>query len=230
MLTGRGKRNDDDDDDDGDDDDASPAKSHLLECVSSATAIITIFDLFCRTFTMNYCVLSLAYSVYTAASVFLLQVQASPGEQQATRKLEYCCQCLCQVKNISPGKDSPCRRRSHSADMGAPFSVINSALQLITSALNDMGLDVPSPRQSYPAPASTRCQAPFSASMYQNPVDVSRQMPLPSHPLFQPAMNHMLSPESMTMHPDVFETMSTLEPLSVRVGAIQGPERPSSLG
>ncbi|EQK99446.1 Zn(2)-C6 fungal-type DNA-binding domain protein [Ophiocordyceps sinensis CO18] len=210
MLTGRGKRNDDDGDDDDDDDGVSPAKSHLVECVSSATAIITIFDLFCRTFTMNYCVLSLAYSVYTAASVFLLQVQASPGEQQAMRKLEYCCQCLSQVKNISP--------------------VINSALNLITSAMNGMGLGIPSPHQSHPVPATTRCQVPVPVLMYQNPVDVSRQVPLPSHPLFRPSMNHMLGPESMAMHPDVFETMSTLEPLSVRVGAIQGSENQSSMG
>ncbi|PHH92546.1 hypothetical protein CDD83_6944 [Cordyceps sp. RAO-2017] len=204
MLTGRGKRNDDDDG-------TSPAKSHLVECVTSATAIITIFDLFCRTFTMNYCVLSLAYSVYTAASVFLLQVQASPGEQQALRKLEYCCQCLSQVKTMSP--------------------VINSALDLINSALNGMGLEIPSPRQSPAMATSTRSGTAAASVMYQNPVDMSRQMPLPSHPLFQPAMNQMMGPESMTMHPDMFETMSTLEPLSVRVGAIPGPEsQPSSLG
>lgn len=116
LLTGRGRRSDGDEDED-DINGASPAKSHLVECVSSATAIITIFDLFCRTFTMNYCVLSLAYSVYTAASVFLLQVQASPGEQQAMRKLEYCCQCLSQVKNMSPGKERA--RRAAAADGGS---------------------------------------------------------------------------------------------------------------
>lgn len=95
MLTGRGKR---------DDGGMSPFRHYLVECVTSATAIITIFDLFCRTFTMNYCVLSVAYSVYIAASIFLLQVQANPGEQQAMRKLNYCIQCLDQVKNISPGE------------------------------------------------------------------------------------------------------------------------------
>ncbi|RDA88325.1 hypothetical protein CP532_5545 [Ophiocordyceps camponoti-leonardi (nom. inval.)] len=196
MLTGRGKRNDEGDG-------TTPAKCHLVECVTSATAIITIFDLFCRTFTMNYCVLSLAYSVYTAASVFLLQVQASPGEQQATRRLSYCCQCLSQVKTISP--------------------VIKSALDLIHSALHGTGIDAASPCLSQPAESKSDASKP-SMPMYQSSVEMSRQMPLPSHPLFQPAVNHMLGNESVAMHPDVFETMSSLEPLSVRVGAMAGPE------
>lgn len=92
-----------------------------------------------------------------------------------------------------------------------------------------MGLDTPSPQQSQRAPKSTRCHGPVSGPMYQNPMDASRQMPLPSHPLFQPATNHAMGPESMTMHPDVFETMSTLEPLSVRVGAIRGPDHQPSM-
>ncbi|PHH78557.1 hypothetical protein CDD80_6668 [Ophiocordyceps camponoti-rufipedis] len=190
MLTGRGGKRD------GDGDGTSPAKSQLVECVTSANAIITIFDLFCRTFTMNYCVLSLAYSVYTAASVFLLQVQASPGEQQATRRLEYCCQCLSQVKTMSP--------------------VINSALDLIQSAVDGV-----SPGPARPADKT---------DMYQNPVDMSRQLPLPSHPLFQPAMDHVPGPDSMALHPGVFETMSNLEPLSVRVGAMPGAENAASAG
>lgn len=77
---------------------------YLVECVTSATSIISIFDLFCRTFSMNYCVLSLAYSVYIAASVFLLQVQAAPDDQQAMSRLSFCIQGLQQVKTFSPGE------------------------------------------------------------------------------------------------------------------------------
>ncbi|POR39119.1 Nitrogen assimilation transcription factor nit-4 [Tolypocladium paradoxum] len=196
MLTGRGKR---------DDDGMSPFKSHLVECVTSATAIISIFDLFCRTFTMNYCVLSLAYSVYIAASIFLLQVQASPDEQQAMRKLNYCIQSLDQVKNISPG-------------------IINSALNLLTKEL----AAVRNPGQSQPRPAP-RADIPMAGPMYHNSAE-SRQMPLLSEYQLRPALNTNFSPDSMAMHPGVFETMSTLEPLSVRVGAIHGSENQSSFG
>ncbi|PNY24320.1 Nitrogen assimilation transcription factor nit-4 [Tolypocladium capitatum] len=173
MLTGRGKRDD------------AALKGHLVKCVTSATAIIAIFDLFCRTFTMSYCVLSLAYSVYIAASIFLLQVQASPDEQ-AMRKLNYCIQCLDQVKNISP--------------------VINSALNLLTKELAAVGMGV------CPQPPP----APRVDPMYHSAE--SRQMPLPSHPLFQPALsNNNFGADSMAMHPGVFETMSTLEPLSAAI-------------
>lgn len=81
---------------------------HLTTCVSSATAIIAIFDLYCRTFTINYCVLSLSYSVYIAATIFLLQVQASPDDQQALRRLEFCIQALDKCRFISPSKPRTC--------------------------------------------------------------------------------------------------------------------------
>ena len=81
-----------------------PMQSYLVECVTSATAIIAIFDLFCRTFTINHCVLSLSYSVYIAATIFLLQVQAAPEDQQALRKLNFCIQALHQAKSVNPGK------------------------------------------------------------------------------------------------------------------------------
>lgn len=85
-------------------DNVASHKRYLVECVTSATAIIAIFDLFCRTFTMNYCVLSLAYSLYIASSIFLLQVQAAPDDAQALGRLNYCIQALKQVKTFSPGK------------------------------------------------------------------------------------------------------------------------------
>jgi hypothetical protein len=80
-----------------------PAHTQLVGCVTSATAIIAIFDLFCRTFSTNYCILSLAYCVYIAASIFLLQIQAAPDDIQALRRLEFCMQGLQQVGSFSPG-------------------------------------------------------------------------------------------------------------------------------
>lgn len=86
------------------DEEPYPIHSYLVECVTSATSIIAIFDLFCRSFSHNYCVLSISYSVYIAASIFLLQVQAAPDDQQALRKLGFCIQNLDRVKSINPSK------------------------------------------------------------------------------------------------------------------------------
>lgn len=111
-------------------DDVASHKRYLVECVTSATAIIAIFDLFCRTFTMNYCVLSLAYSVYIASSIFLLQVQAAPDDGQALERLNYCIESLKQVRTFSPGK-------SHA--LGIPFpSSASSISQCLSQTCSDV--------------------------------------------------------------------------------------------
>lgn len=79
-------------------------QTYLVECVSSATSIIFIFDLFCRTFGIGHCVLSLSYSVYIATSIFLIQIQSSIDDGAALRRLDYCVQMLAQVQSINPGK------------------------------------------------------------------------------------------------------------------------------
>jgi hypothetical protein len=81
-----------------------PNPQHLIECVSSATCIIGIFELFRQTFDEKLCTLSLAYSVYIASSIFLLQVQADPDDQQAMKKLEYCINTLQRSSKINYGK------------------------------------------------------------------------------------------------------------------------------
>ncbi|KAK2594319.1 hypothetical protein QQS21_007964 [Conoideocrella luteorostrata] len=204
MLTGRGRR---------EAEGTSPIQRYLVESVTSATSIIAIFDLFCRTFSMNYCVLSLAYCVYIASSIFLLQVQAAPDDHQAMRKLTYCIQCLQQVRQISP--------------------VIASALNNINKELTAIGIPIgnspqlpPRTRASPPAGSSV----PISGSVYQSSPEVSRPMPGIIHPIFQPSFSHNFGPDAMSMEPAVFETMSTLEPLSIRVGAIQESENQSKYG
>lgn len=64
-----------------DDENPRQVQDYLVECVTSATSIIIIFDIFCRTFGSNYSVLSVSYYVYIAASIFLLQVQAIPNDE-----------------------------------------------------------------------------------------------------------------------------------------------------
>ncbi|GAB0137962.1 hypothetical protein EsDP_00006212 [Epichloe bromicola] len=185
----------------------SPIQRYLVESVTSATSIIAIFDLFCRTFTMNYCVLSLAYCVYISSSIFLLQVQAAPDDHQAMRTLTYCIQCLQQVRQISP--------------------VITSALNNIEKELTAIGIPLEaspqmnSQAQSSPPAGST---ASGSGSIYQNSPEPNRPLPAISHPVFQPSFRNNFGPSAMSMEPEVFETMSTLQPLSIRVGAIQESE------
>jgi len=81
-----------------------PMQHWLVECISSASSIISIFDLFCRTFGIRFCNLSLSYSVYIATSIFLLQAQTNSGDATALRRLEYCVRTLVQLQRIDPCK------------------------------------------------------------------------------------------------------------------------------
>lgn len=100
----------------------TPDPTHFKECLSSASSTIAIFDLYCRTFGYSRVVLSLAYSVYTAASIFLLQIQASSEREEYTfESMRFCIQALDRVKESSP--------------------VIGDALQLLMKALADAGID-----------------------------------------------------------------------------------------
>ncbi|KAL4994548.1 fungal-specific transcription factor domain-containing protein [Aspergillus recurvatus] len=78
-------------------------KSHLVHCMTSATAILSIFTMYRRTFGDSHVVLSIAYSVYTAASIFLLEIQAlkftAPGTLE---KLKICISALEAIKISSP--------------------------------------------------------------------------------------------------------------------------------
>lgn len=73
--------------------------------MASAIAILSLFDLYRRTFGDAHVVLSLAYSVYTAASIFLLEIQAlkyaAPGTLD---KLKFCVYALERVKGSNPGE------------------------------------------------------------------------------------------------------------------------------
>ena len=77
----------------------------LIQCISSATSIIALFDLYIRTFGDGHVVLSLAYSVYTAASIFLLEVQAVGHAAPTTlERLAFCLEALKRLQRTNPGK------------------------------------------------------------------------------------------------------------------------------
>ncbi|RNJ58569.1 hypothetical protein D7B24_004438 [Verticillium nonalfalfae] len=183
-------------------DDLEPIQNYLVECVTSATSILSIFDLFCRSFGIDQCVLSISYSVYIAASIFLLQVQSNVDDAQALRRLEYCVRSLSQVKRINP--------------------VIGSALTLITKELVSLGIDVDAlglanapttpPMSSFGIPSALFGEVPLGPMSDTQ----TAQIPNPHHLPFL----ETFGAEGFHVNPDVFQTMSCLEPLSVRMGAI----------
>ncbi|KAF5676212.1 nitrogen assimilation transcription factor nit-4 [Fusarium circinatum] len=198
-----------------------PMQNHLVECVTSATSIIAIFDLFCRTFTISHCVLSLSYSVYIAATIFLLQVQATPEDQQAVRKLSFCVRALHQAKTVNP--------------------VISSALDLITREMANLGLDpgfstpqqqppppMPQPMPDVPMPTDV----PITETIYPASFDIpSQQSPYEPEQLFQTPWADDMNPNAMAVDRGVFEALSSFEPLSVRVGAIyESGNNPQNFG
>lgn len=99
--------------------------------MASATTILSLFDLYRRTFGDNHVVLSLAYSVYTAASIFLLEIQAlkyaAPGTLD---KLKFCIFALERVKVSNP--------------------VITTALNLIYQELQKLQIDIQIPMGASP--------------------------------------------------------------------------------
>lgn len=76
----------------------------LLQCMSSANTIIALFELYKRCFGDGHVVLSLAYSVYTAASIFLMEVQALRHAAPHTlERLSFCMGALDRLRVTSPG-------------------------------------------------------------------------------------------------------------------------------
>lgn len=200
-----------------------PNPHNVLECVTSATSIIAIFDLFCRSFGYSRCVLSLSYSVYIAASIFLLQVQASVGDEMAVRRLEYCINGLQRSNAATPGEFYLSRILINPANM---FIVISSALGLITRELAELGVELPgagpAPQPSPAPPLST-----FSMPDYVIDADTNSHVPsIIHHPeeLFylQDLENAGLGTPAVSSH--LFEAVSMLEPISVRVGALEGQD------
>ncbi|GAB7334619.1 hypothetical protein MBLNU13_g06585t2 [Cladosporium sp. NU13] len=93
LLTTYGKQDDADD----------PQNSHhLRQCLEAANSTLVIFNFFTRSFGDGHVITSQAYTVYIAASVFLLQVQATKDfASQAMENLRYCVDALERIKMTS---------------------------------------------------------------------------------------------------------------------------------
>lgn len=183
----------------------APDPTDFKECLSSASAIVAIFDLFCRTFGYSRVVLSLGYSVYTAASIYLLQIQASSskasrdGEDRTLQSMRFCVQALDRVKASSP--------------------VIGEALQLLIKALAEAGVETStwleqSVTVSNNSPSQQDSVLPLSPTTTRPPMlsSASYLAGLPQAPAaFDPG-------EDVDFTPEMFATFSSLEPISAAVG------------
>ncbi|KAI9932217.1 hypothetical protein MW887_009727 [Aspergillus wentii] len=145
-------------------------KNHLVQCMASATATLSLFDLYRRTFGDSHVVLSLAYSVYTAASIFLLEIQAlkyaAPGTLD---KLKYCIFALERVKLSNP--------------------VITTALSLIYRELQVLQIDIQIPM---PGRQEQQQQQP---QQQHHP----RSQPLSRHESQSPSQQHQ-APAQLSMN------------------------------
>jgi hypothetical protein len=76
----------------------------VIECLTSASAITIIFELFSTTFGHGYSIMALSYSLYMAASIFLLQVQAvKPSDPRMVERLRFCINSLESVSTVNAG-------------------------------------------------------------------------------------------------------------------------------
>ncbi|KFY46759.1 hypothetical protein V494_00339 [Pseudogymnoascus sp. VKM F-4513 (FW-928)] len=174
--------------------------NHLVECISSATSIIAIFDLFCKTFGDNFCILSLSYSVYTAASIFLLQIQAGMSQdEQTVARLRFSIYSLERVKSTN--------------------TVIASALDLINKALSKLDMDLSGTaiqsldHTGYTAPV----QGEFIHHIAE-PVPIVPQVGADGN--FQDAYLYNFNPDNFEVTKEMLEAFSSLEPVDATVSRL----------
>ncbi|EER26876.1 Fungal specific transcription factor, putative [Coccidioides posadasii C735 delta SOWgp] len=174
---------------------AADNAKHLVQCLSSATSIISLYDLYRRTFGDSHVVLSLAYSLYTASSIFLLEIQALKYASASTlEKLRYCIVALERVRSANP--------------------VINTALGLVEKELQKLHINILAPIHPDPQPTSSRLPP-------QSSQDTSRsdhQQPQHQQPTLQSPSNYTLPPHgAFSITPPPFteqnsDTSFTMDP------------------
>jgi hypothetical protein len=170
---------------------------HLKECITSANSIIALYDLFCRTFGDRRVILALAYSVYTAASIFLLQVQAADGlNEQATGRAMFCIEALQRIKASTP--------------------VLKEAINLLTQKLIATGAGAPLEAiTSYASHADSTqfVEEQQDATRTTSHVAPASEIRVPGLPDFDLCDLHI--------EPDVFDAFARLEPIGVNVGSLE---------
>ncbi|EEP78018.1 conserved hypothetical protein [Uncinocarpus reesii 1704] len=204
---------------------AADNANHLVQCLSSATSIISLYDLYRRTFGDSHVVLSLAYSLYTAASIFLLEIQALKYASASTlEKLRYCILALERVRPANP--------------------VINTVLGLVEKELQKLHINIMEPIHPDPQPIPSRLTSQHTHEArqldqhsQQHTLHSPATYTLPPHGAFSitpPPFKEQNSDMSFTMDPsllnpgefsqqydiapELFEAFSYVEPMTTNVG------------
>ncbi|KAH7031533.1 fungal-specific transcription factor domain-containing protein [Microdochium trichocladiopsis] len=224
-------------------------QGYLEQCVTSAVAISAVFDLFVRSFGYGHCILSLSYSVYIAVSIFLLQVQAHEGGNEALHRLLFCVDCLEQVKDVNPVIVSALKP-IHEILEKAGISTAQAALGLASIGLNDK---IPAHITHTADPGGSSASAAFihnAASQIQQapptggpPLLSAEQLPLPPMNTTGQLANrlqpqgqqryasvlpdHQLKDGVVDQFPDkIFDAASTLDVLKVNIQSLDIPHDP----
>jgi hypothetical protein len=181
----------------------------LIQCISSANSIVALFELYNRTFGEGHVVLALAYSLYTAASIFLLEVQAIG--HAAANTLERLSLCVATLERLC--KTSP---------------VLSTALKVISRELEALCIQLPPVYRSLPADSATR-------NLLSLPRDHQAQPSVPDLPSDEILINYenygetvlldhfylngqadgSMSYNLLDMPPETYEAFSQVEPLSI---------------
>lgn len=169
--------------------------NHLVQCMSSATSILALFDLYRRTFGDRHVVLSLAYSLYTAASIFLLEIKALKYAAAATvEKLKFCVFALERVKWANNGM-CLC---DEVFEMALMFSVITTGLGLIYQELQKLQVDL-----SIPIPITADLPSPKAQPTTDSPQSHSSPSRHVSSSVSTPNSVKMPPPNASTSTPPI---------------------------
>ncbi|KAK3113657.1 hypothetical protein LTR53_008839 [Teratosphaeriaceae sp. CCFEE 6253] len=188
--------------------DVSKNSDHLRQCLGSATAIIAIFDFAVRSFGDGHVVLSQAYAVYTAASIFLLQVQATKEVNcSGMDNLRYCISALERLKATSPGKS---RVEFVNVTRLTWTAVLSSALALIHKALQ--------PREDDTAGVTTSKHPPTEVPYWSIPSEP--EISGPAHDRYAQDLQFAdFDFSDIEITQEMFDAMSSIEPISANVNA-----------
>ncbi|KAK4498566.1 hypothetical protein PRZ48_011224 [Zasmidium cellare] len=190
---------------------------HLRQCLESANAILLLFDLFCKSFGDGHVILSQAYALYTAASMFLLQVQATKDfASMAMDNLRYSVDALERLQNTSPGKTSGlvCEISADS------YSVLGSALLSIYRALQELNPEIIIKHDdgSYYMSNTSGIDRNREATSSRGNVDHTGRARIGT----QDANFAIPDLDYMEIPPDLFDMLPEIEPISANVNAGMG--------
>ena len=200
----------------------------LIQCISSATSIVALFDLYNRTFGDGHVVLSLAYSVYTAASIFLLEVQALGHAASSTlERLLFCLGALEMLRNTNPGTRIELVVAKAFTD---PLLVLATASNLITKELEALGIHIPptfSTISNFEANESISVQpflplqmdaystSAFANDQHNGSIGQQNETILLDASYLNNQIEGSMNFNLLDMPPEMFEAFTQIEPISV---------------